>query len=83
MTIRHIVIAATAAASFSIAASAAPVAQSALIDSKSTFTLVMTGKHTGYKHRGHWRHRDRRDRDRDPICMFSITARLIGICDAR
>jgi hypothetical protein len=83
MTIRRIVIAVTAAASFSIAASAAPVAQSALIDSKSTFTLAMTGKHTGYKHRGHWRHRYRLNRDRDPFCMFSLAARLTGICDAR
>jgi hypothetical protein len=82
MIIRRIVIAASVAASFSIAASAAPVAQSALTDSKSTFTLVMTGQHTGYKHRGHWRHR-RHDRDRNPFCMFSLAARLTGICDAR
>jgi hypothetical protein len=83
MTVRLIVIAATAAASFSFAASATPVAQSALIDSKSRFTLVMTGQHTGYKHRGHWRHRYRHGRDRDPFCMFSLAARLTGICDAR
>jgi hypothetical protein len=82
MTIRRIVIAATVATSFSIAASAAPVAQSAAVDSKSTFTLVMTGKHAGYKHRGHWR-RHRQERNRDPFCMFSIGARLSGICDAR
>jgi hypothetical protein len=83
MTIRRIVIAATVAASFSIAASAAPVAQPAPVDSKSTFTLIMTGKHTGYKHRGHWRYRHRREQNRDPFCMFSIGARLSGICDAR
>jgi hypothetical protein len=82
MTIRRIVIAATVAASFSIAASAAPVAQLAVIASKSTLTLVMTGKHAGYKHRSHWRHR-RPERNRDPFCMFSIGARLSGICDAR
>jgi hypothetical protein len=52
-----------------------------LIDSKSTVRLVMTGKKTGYEHRGHWRHRDRHERDRDPFCMFSLGARLTGICD--
>jgi hypothetical protein len=78
MTIRCIVIATIAAASFSTATPAAPVATAALIDSKSTFTLVMTG---GNKYRGHRRHRYHRERDRDPFCMFSLAARLSGICD--
>ena len=79
MTIRRIVIAATVAASFSIAASAAPVAQPAPVDSKSTFTLIMTGKHTGYKHRGHWRYRHRREQNRDDAQGNRHLAHVHGI----
>ena len=62
MTIRRVVIAAIAAAGFSLTASAAQIAQPAPIDTKSPATLVHSHSgshhlgHHGFGHHGHWHH---------------------------